>query len=116
MICHRKGPATALQIRENAISTFSMQGLEPLLEHALKIHAGVHARLSSSHYMDPCCGDRGQRPLEESFGLQAELDRGGCDLARCCLIVLEDLERLAESCCRDFFLTKHNARAHEASP
>ena len=38
MICHWKEPAAALQIRENAISTFSMKGLEPLLEQALKIH------------------------------------------------------------------------------
>jgi hypothetical protein len=41
MICHWEEPAAALQIRENAISTFSMKGLEPLLEQALKIHVGL---------------------------------------------------------------------------
>jgi hypothetical protein len=46
MICHWEEPAAALQIRENAISTFSMKGLEPLLEQALKIHVGLPARLS----------------------------------------------------------------------
>jgi hypothetical protein len=43
MICHWKGPAPALQIRENAISTFSMKALEPLLEQVLKIHVGSPA-------------------------------------------------------------------------
>jgi hypothetical protein len=32
LICHWKEPAAALQIRENAISTFAMKDLEPLLE------------------------------------------------------------------------------------
>jgi hypothetical protein len=41
MICHWKEPAAALQIRENTISTFSMKGLEPLLEQPLKIHVGL---------------------------------------------------------------------------
>jgi hypothetical protein len=38
MVCHWKGPAAALQVRENAIAAFPMQALEPLLEHALEFH------------------------------------------------------------------------------
>jgi len=72
--------------------------------------------------------DRGQRSLlsiiacspgknaEQSFGLQAKLNRRGRNLARCCRVVLEDLKRLAERCCRELSLTKHNSRAHKASP
>jgi hypothetical protein len=41
MVCHRKAAAMALQVRENAISTFSMKGLEPLLEQAFEVHAGL---------------------------------------------------------------------------
>ena len=41
MVCHWKEPAAALQIRENAISPFSMKGLEPLLEQACKVHVGL---------------------------------------------------------------------------
>jgi hypothetical protein len=47
MLCHWKGPAAALQIRENPISTFSMKGLEPLPEQPLKFHVGLPLRLSS---------------------------------------------------------------------
>ena len=36
MIGHWKEPAAALQIRKKAIPTFSMKGLEPLLEQASK--------------------------------------------------------------------------------
>lgn len=53
---------------------------------------------------------------EQSFGLQSELDRRGRNLARRCRVVFEDIERLAERCCRDLSLAKHDARAHEASP
>ena len=53
---------------------------------------------------------------EQSFGLQAELDRRGRNLARCCRVILEDLKRLAERCCRDLSLTKHHSRAHKESP
>jgi hypothetical protein len=52
----------------------------------------------------------------QSFGLQTQLDRRGRYLARCCRVVLEDLKRFAECCCRDLSLTQHNARAHEAGP
>jgi len=41
MVCHWKEPAAALQMGENAISTLSMKGLEPLLEQAIKIHVDL---------------------------------------------------------------------------
>jgi hypothetical protein len=52
IICDWKGPAAALQIRENAISAFSMKGREPLLEQSLKIHVGVLHVIP--HYYEPC--------------------------------------------------------------
>ena len=103
MICHRKEPAAALQIRENAISTFSMKGSRAAAGASPQNSCRSPARLSGKN-------------AEQSFGLQAELDRRGRNLARCCRVVLEDLERLAERCCRDLSLTKHNSRAHQASP
>jgi hypothetical protein len=41
MIRHWKGPAAALQIRENAVSSFAPKGREPLLEQVLKVHVGL---------------------------------------------------------------------------
>src|SRR6185436_16072251 len=41
MVCHRKGPAATLQIREHAVSTFLMKALKPLLEQSLKIHVSL---------------------------------------------------------------------------
>jgi hypothetical protein len=120
-----------------------MKGLEPLLEQALKIRIGLlHV---FPHYYGPCgyssqqleksrmsSSQRNVRSLraslvaetavspgknaEQSFGLQAELNRRGRNLARCCRVVLEDLKRLAERCCRYLSLTKHNSRAHKANP
>src|SRR6187431_3114890 len=56
------------------------------------------------------------RASEQSFGLQAKCNRRGRDLARCCLVVLEHLECLAERRGRDLSLTEHNPGAHKASP
>src|SRR5262245_49711350 len=56
------------------------------------------------------------RHSEQSFGLQAELNRGGRNPARCIRVVLEDLKPLAEGSCRGLDLTKHHARAHKAGP
>src|SRR5258705_8044526 len=53
---------------------------------------------------------------EQSFGLQAELNRHGRNLARCCRVILEDLKRPAERCCRDRSLTTHDSRSHQESP
>src|SRR5262245_52420836 len=57
------------------------------------------------------------RPTLEvsSFRLQAEFNRGGHNLGRCCRVILEDLKSLAERSCRHLYLTEHNSRAHKAS-
>jgi hypothetical protein len=56
VVCHWKEPAAALQIREDAISTFSMKGLEPLLEQPLEIHVDLlHAFLIAEPEHRPPC-------------------------------------------------------------
>src|SRR5437764_6890685 len=68
----------------------------------LKIHRAVN-----HHRM------RSRKNAEQSFGLQAKLHRCGRNSARCGLVVLEDLKRLAERRCRDLSLTTHNPTAHK---
>src|SRR5262245_47665647 len=49
MLGHRKEASAAPQIRENAISTFSMKGLELLLEQYVEIHGRPLARPSGTN-------------------------------------------------------------------
>jgi len=128
MVCHWKGPAATLQIREHAVSTFPMKALKPLLEQALKVCVGllhVFPIYSAEARVAPllvnsaatgACPAAATNIGGGSFSLQTELSRRSLNLARCRCVVLEDLKRVAEGCCRDLSLAKHDSRAHQASP